>query len=282
MNSVDDLMQKTIDSAQLISLPEIYLQLKALLDDPDYTMVEVSLLVGRDPGLAARFLQLVNSPLHRRVAPVETIGHAVSMLGSQQVHDTVLSASVSKAFEGVETDIIDMSKFWKQSMYCATIIRQLALEHENADTDRLFTIGLLADIGHLCMYMGIPEKAEEAIVVSREKKHPLYLAEQEILGFDYTQIGSTMMKSWSLPTSIHQPIAFQMTPGKADDFLLESAMLHIAAMLVKSDLENGTFHEGAFRIDPVVWKTTGFTIDQCIQARQTAAQQYDEVCKNVF
>jgi hypothetical protein len=56
---------KVAKTAQLISLPDIYIKLKELMDDPDYTMAEVAILVGRDPGMATRFLRVVNSPLGR-------------------------------------------------------------------------------------------------------------------------------------------------------------------------------------------------------------------------
>ena len=91
------MFQKVVKSAQLISLPDIYFKLKELIEDPDYTMAEVALLVGRDPGMAARFLRVVNSPLNRRASKIETVSHAVSLLGIRQVHDIVLSASVAES-----------------------------------------------------------------------------------------------------------------------------------------------------------------------------------------
>ncbi len=124
------MFQKVVKSAQLISLPDIYLKLKELIDDPDYTMAEVALLVGRDPGMATRFLRLVNSPLYRRVRKIETVSHAVSLLGIRQVHDIVLSASVAEAFEGIQTEVMNMKKFWQRSFYCAVMTKQLALECE--------------------------------------------------------------------------------------------------------------------------------------------------------
>ena len=50
-------------NAKLISLPEVYLRLKELLAQPDYSMADVALIIGQDPALTARLLRLVNSPL---------------------------------------------------------------------------------------------------------------------------------------------------------------------------------------------------------------------------
>jgi len=85
--------QKVVRSAHLISLPNLYFQLKELIDSPDYTMAEVAILVGRDPAMSTRFLRFVNNPLNRRTCRIETVSHAVSLLGIRQVHDIVLGAS---------------------------------------------------------------------------------------------------------------------------------------------------------------------------------------------
>ena len=110
------MLQKVMKSAKLITLPEIYIQLKELLEDPDFTMAEVAILVGRDPAIATRFLRMVNSPLNRRVRNIESIGHAVSLLGINQIHDIVLCVSVAKTFEGLQSSIMDMEKFWRQTL----------------------------------------------------------------------------------------------------------------------------------------------------------------------
>jgi HD-like signal output (HDOD) protein len=279
---MDDMIQKIRQSACLISLPEIYLQLKELLDDPDFTMAEVALLVGRDPGMAVRFLRIVNSPLYGRPAKIETVHHAVSMLGSRQVHDIVLSASVCAAFDGIPADVMDMHRFWQRSVYCAVTVRQLALESEEMESERLFLNGLLHDIGHLFMYLGIPEKAQRAILLAREQERPLYLVERELLGFDYAYLAGLMMNEWGLPKSLEIPLAFHPEPSGVSQFASETALLHLASLLVQADLEAGAFGVGAFLVDPAAWQLTGLTEEHCLDARQTAAEQFGAVAESLF
>ena len=95
------------------------------MDDPDYTMAEVAVLVGRDPGMATRFLRVVNSPLYRRIRKIETVSHAVSLLGIREVHDIVLSAAVAEAFEGIQTDVMNMQKFWQRSFYWKPVAKRI-------------------------------------------------------------------------------------------------------------------------------------------------------------
>jgi HD-like signal output (HDOD) protein len=276
------MFQKVVVSAQLISLPEIYTKLKELIQEPDYTMAEVALLVGRDPAMATRFLQAVNNPLNRRVRPIETISHAVSMVGIKQVHDIVLSASVAEAFDGIETDVMNIKKFWQRSIYTAVMNKCLASEHQLATLDRLFVIGLLHDIGHLFMYIAIPGAAREAILSARKEDRPLYLVERELLGFDYAQVGGYVMRQWDLPKPFQAITYFHTQPGKATHYATESSLLHLSAMLVLSELEEGVFGQGAYAVDPTAWSTTGLTVEKCLNYKEIASGEYGGIGDSLF
>ncbi len=275
------MFQEVVKSAQLISLPDIYMKLKELMDDPEYTMAEVALLVGRDPGMAARFLRVVNSPLYLRIRKIETVSQAVSLLGIRQVHDIVLSASIAEAFEGIQTEVMNMKKFWQRSFYCAVMTKQLALECDIIEDDRLFLTGLLHDIGHLFMYIAIPEESQHAIMNAKKLEQPLYQVERKLLGFDYAKVGGYMMQKWNLPKSLQVITCFHPEPGKSNQYASETAMLHLASLLVQADLEAGVFGEGAFLVDPAAWQLTGQTEENCLKARQTAAEKFNEVAESI-
>ena len=275
------MFQKVVKSAQLISLPDIYIKLKELMDDPEYTMAEIALLVGRDPGMAGRFLRVVNSPLYRRIRKIETVSQAVSLLGIRQVHDIVLSASIAEAFEGIQTEVMNMKKFWQRSFYCAVMTKQLAQQCDIREDDRLFLAGLLHEIGHLFMYLAIPAESQEAIVKAKKLERPLFQVERELLGFDYAKLGGYMMQQWHLPNSLQIMTCFHPEPGKSTEFGAETAMLHIASLLVQSDLEDGDFDAGTFIVDPAAWQLTGLTEKNCLKAQQTAAEEFKEVADSI-
>lgn len=247
------------------------------MDDPEYSMAEVVILVGSDPGMATRFLRLVNSPLNRRVHKIETVSHAVSMLGMQQIHDIVLSTSVAKVFEEIHDKNINMKKFWQRSFYCAVMARQLALECGMLESDRFFTTGLLHDIGHLVMYLSIPKESQQAILKAKKLEQPLYQVERELIGFDYAKLGGHLMRQWDLPGILQITTRFHPEPGKTSQFALETALLHLSYLLVTSDLEKGIFGEGPFIVDPMVWHMTRLTGEECLKYRQKATYQLSPV-----
>lgn len=277
------MFQKVVQSAKLVSLPDIYMKLKELIAEPDYTMAEVALLVGYDPGMATRFLRAVNNPLNRRTRMIETVSHAVSLLGMNQVHDIVLSASVTEAFAGFKNNkVMNMKKFWRRSLYCAVIVKQLAIEIDLMESDRLFVIGLVHDIGHLIMYTSIPEESQHAALKAKEKAKSLYQVEREELGFDYAALGGYMMKQWDLPESFQTITRFHPEPPKADQLVQETALLYLSSLLVMSEFEEENFGEGRFAVDPNVWSTSSLTVDQCLNVRLKAADQLAEVENSIF
>ncbi len=251
------------------------------MEDPDYTMAEVAILVGRDPGMATRFLKVVNSPMYRRIRKIETVSHAVSLLGIREVHDIVLGAAVAEAFEGIQTDVMSMQKFWQRSFYCAVMTKLLAIESETPESDRLFAIGLLHDIGHMFMYLAIPEESQNAILKAKKLERPLFQVERELLGFDFAKLGAHVMGQWDLPKSIQISTCFQPEPGKADHFALEAALLHLSSSLVRADLEGGSFGAGEFIVDPAAWQLTGLTEAHCLNTHQKAAEQFGAVADSI-
>lgn len=282
LNGTRDILQKLEQSTQLLSIPEVYLQLRDLLAGSDYTMTDVALLVGRDPALSARFLQIVNSPLNQRAVKVETVSHAVSLLGSRQVHDIVLSAAVAEAFDDLFIDAVELRKFWQQSVFCAVLAQQLAVISESVEPERLFVMGLLHDIGHLVMLQAIPEQLQQTISTAAAADLPRYQVERELLGFDYAQLGSQLMKDWGLPVSLQVTTRFHPEPATTNRFNVEAALLHLSSQLVRAELENGEFGSGAYGCDEQAWQMTGLGPEQCRTARDEAAEQFMSVAESLF
>jgi HD-like signal output (HDOD) protein len=246
---------------KLISLPDVYLRVKAVVDDPDSSIQDVIQVVAHDPGITARLLKVANSPYFGFVSHIETVSHAVNLLGMQQVHDLVLATSVAKTFSGISSDVMNMDMFWRDSIYCGVIARLLANRCNVLDSERLFVEGLLRDIGHLLMYLEIPNATREALAESERNDQLLFHVERELIGFDYAQVGAELMRVWKLPPSLIEAIEYHIEPGKAQEYPLESAIVHIAGVFTTLKDSEGCFGQPVFNIDPAAWHNTDLTED---------------------
>lgn len=224
------------ESVELISLPDVYVRLRTVISSPNSSMSDVAQVIVHDPAITARLLKLVNSPFFGLVAKVDTITHAINMLGNQQVHDLVLATVVVDSFSGFTNDYYNLYDFWFNSVYCAVTARLVAYHCGDLDTERPFVAGLLHDIGHLAIYQNIPQESRAAEALAAEKNIDIYQAEREVLGFDYGQVGAELMSDWNLPVSLQETTEFHIEPEKATDFELETAIVHIASAITRNAL----------------------------------------------
>lgn len=80
------------------SPPYVYVKLNETLEDPRSSFKEFSSIIGGDPALSARLLKIVNSAFYGLESEVETISHALGIIGTEQLTQLVLATSVTKQF----------------------------------------------------------------------------------------------------------------------------------------------------------------------------------------
>ena len=270
------------DSVELISLPDIYIRFKNVVDSPDSSMADVAEIIAHDPSITARLLKLVNSPFFGLVSKVDTITRAINLLGIQQVHDLVLATIVIDSFSGFSNDYYNIYDFWFNGVYCAVTARLLAYYCQDLDTERPFVSGLLHNIGHLVTYQKIPEKSLSASELATQKNISLYLAERELLGFDYAQVGAELMREWKLPKSLQEITEFHIEPEKAGDFQLETALIHIAAAITQNAIAQKTISPETLAVNPICWQITGLSVDDMPEIKKEVDQQVSMVMDLLF
>jgi len=266
----EDLVSRTAD---LVSLPDIYIRLKTVVDDPESSMADVADVVANDPALTARLLKIANSPYFGFPAKITTVARATSLLGTQQIHDLVLATTVAEAFSGIPSELISMQDFWSNSIRCGLLCRRLAQECNVLDSERLFVEGLLHDVGHLIMYQGLPEASAAALLESQQQDKPLFLVERELIGCDYAQVGSALMRSWHFPPGLIESVRYQNEPARAEDFPLEVAIMHIAVRLKQHAIAEAEATGGMPRIDAAAWQVTGLAQEVIEPVCAAAAEQ---------
>lgn len=243
--------------SSLVSLPEVYLEVKKVIDDPDATMADLSAAISIDPGMTAMVLKLVNSAFYGMPRKVETVSRAVGILGMQPLHDLVLAVSVTKTFGGLSQQVMNMNIFWANSFFSGLAARELARKCFLIDSERMFVEGLIRDLGHLLLYQYLPEQAEEAMKKSAETGEPICTAEQRIIGFDYTEVGKALVDLWELPKNLGEAIRHQHNPNGTPDYQFEAALLNIAGALTEGfQTPNGQGNWEA-QVAPESWSLTG-------------------------
>ena len=153
----------------LISLPEIYLKLRRVMEDETSDIDDFANVIIIDPNLSSRVLKMVNSAYFGFEEPVDSITRAINMIGITQLHNLALGASAISSLD-LPNDILPLKPFWHASLYCGVLTQQLGARLGIERSDRLFIGGLLHEIGHLVLCARLPDYARETIRVRRRSE----------------------------------------------------------------------------------------------------------------
>ena len=182
---------RTVLKTQIASPPGVYFKLKEVIDDPYGTFDQITDIIMSDPGLASRLLKIANSALYGLNAKVETINHALSIIGSDQLSEMALATSMVSRFDGVPTGLVDVEKFWQHNVACGVAARYIAV-HKNLDHPEWYYLaGVLPDLGKLVLLKEIPEDYANVLAEIREDSTlRLTQVESRILKFNHAQVGA--------------------------------------------------------------------------------------------
>lgn len=225
-----DVLDKLLnDSLESLTLPDIYLRLREVMDSDEASMEDVAQVLTLDPALAARILRIANSAMYGLRSQVDTVTRAANMLGMQKIHDLVLAVSLSKTVGGLKNPVMDMHTFWYRSVHCGFLAKSLAEGAGLCHSESMFVRALLHDIGHLLLFNHFPEASRRAIAHSDKGLSARMLAEQEMIGIDAISLAAELVKAWGLPANFTESFHYLLAPQDARAAMIkEIAMLHIA------------------------------------------------------
>lgn len=271
------------DSLEHLSLPDVYLRLREVMESDNASMTDAAEVISLDPALAARVLRMANSAFYGFRSQVDTISRAAGILGMQKIHDLVLAVSVSKAFERFDSQVMDLTTFWYRSVHAGFLARALAEGSAIASPESLFVRGLLHDIGHLVLFDRYPDECRHAIALADDGLESRLYEEEQLIGVDAMQFAAELASAWQLPPSMVDSFRHMMRPEDLPgDLAREVAVLHIAVQLshaVDSDL---LLTDTVQKIRASVWRTAELPPDVSMAALESSAMDMVDAMYNVI
>ena len=216
----DNQLQSLVSSlGSLPTIPEIYRKLTARLQSQDATVREIGHLIGEDPPLTAKLLQVVNSAFFgvgRRITNPE---EAASLLGMETLHGLILSAGIFRQFEADRSASNEhlIEGLWHHSIQVGQLARDIARAEGSNQTllDDSMTSGLLHDIGRLLLAFRLPKAWDDIVQLTRTEGIHHWDAEQRVVGATHSAIGAYLLGLWGLPEAIVEAVAFNHHPSNA-------------------------------------------------------------------
>lgn len=192
-------------------------RLIASLAGGDIGLGKLADLVEKDTVISGNLLHLVNSALYARRGTINSVRHALSLLGIEKVRNVVLGMSITRMWNHVNMPpSLSMARFNIHSSAVAILGDCLAQRVAIDYGEGAFVAGLLHDLGRLLIALSLPVEHERIVEMHRQTGNPTCECEKFILGFSHAELSAEALAFWNLPEPIRTAVLYHHDPN-ADD-----------------------------------------------------------------
>lgn len=221
------------------SLPALYIEVNRELETKDFSLEKVGEIIGRDIGMTAKIMQVVNSAFFglrgRATDPVQ----ALKLLGSETTKILVLAANVFSQIDAEVLKILPIDDLWNRCRR-ASKLAALICQAENADpcvAQFASMAGMLQDTGRLVLATHDTAGYAEALRLCKEGQ-TLAEAERRIFGAAHAEVGAYLLGLWGLPEPIVEVIAWHHAPAQCPATAFGAlTAVHVANALLEPSAE---------------------------------------------
>lgn len=200
--------RKIVSKINLPAQPTIVVEINKELNQEHPDFQNISKLVSQDASMAARVINVINSPFFGLARKVNSITQALTLMGLENFRKVILTACLQEKFEGAnETDKV----FWAHSVHTAVIAESLATSNramlvaEGVTPDQAYMAGLFHDISIPIL---LKRSADYAPFTGVAMSHKSDIIEEEdrLVGSDHCVVGGLLARSWSVPDPVCKAI----------------------------------------------------------------------------
>jgi len=220
---------------ELPTLPSVFFTVNKMLSDPRTSAIDIGNAISLDQVIASKVLKLANSSFYGFTSRVNTIPHAVAVLGFSSTKNIVLTTSVLSTLN-LKTKIrgFNLADFWKHSAAVGTIAKLIANESYPQKREEIFVAGLLHDIGKLILAICAPEFFAETIKLAINKNCLFLEMEKEVVGISHPEIVAYINNRWNLPEEITEVIInHHKDINYENEYFMTTAIVQLADVLAR-------------------------------------------------
>jgi HD-like signal output (HDOD) protein len=229
---------------KLPAMPRLYSQVTAELNSPEGSLEVVARLIGQDPVMTAKILQVVNSAFFGLGREITEPYEAVLFLGAERTRSLLLLAGVFTQFEDLKSPACSAEQIWNHSLLVGTLARTIAVaEVKNVKlAEAAFTAGLIHDMGKLILMANVPAMCTAIEQLHTAKQLTQREAELQVLGTTHAKLAACLLGNWGLALPVLEAVAWHHCPTRSSDgdFTLLAAVHAANVFAYESGTGTGT------------------------------------------
>ncbi|WP_416200614.1 MAG: HDOD domain-containing protein [Thermocaproicibacter melissae] len=268
-------------SGYLPQLPTDISEILDILRDP--LDVDIDLLidkVSRSKELNDLMLKNINSGYYKLTKEIKNIRDAVVYLGMQAVQNLLVFFIILRLFPRTLKKLdrtFDLRKYFKHVLGTSVGSLMLAERIKKGDKYRLFTYGLIHDVGIIVLDTCLPALMDEIMTKLQNGVHQL-VAERIVLGgLTHAEIGEWLLRKWNLREDFIDVVHFHHSPFSAKNNLEELMLLYVADVISTEYYQRLLGVNLNININNKVKETLGLTEDDIKTVIKNLPDEIDKV-----
>lgn len=203
-----DLEQIIMAAGDLPTIPVVATKVLQLMEDESSTAEDLARVVASDPAVAARVLKISNSSFYGAQRQIQTLPHAIMMLGFVTLKSVVVAASVKQVYQpyGLTEKLL-----WEHSFGAGLAARLIAKELRRVNPDEAFLGGLFHDIGKQIMNFLDKDKFQEVMQLSYNEGISFEQAERILFPYTHEEAGALVIRKWNFPEQLMKAVLLHHT-----------------------------------------------------------------------
>ncbi len=215
----------------LPGIPSIYQAIEAELSKPEPFMERIADLIMRDTALAAKILSLVNSPFFGLASRVQSVLHAITLLGQDIIRALVLSSKIFMTHEDMGLPNASLQRLGDHSYRVTTIIKQLArfCGKDRDEAIRCSVAAMLHDVGKLILAKAFPDQFHRVVEMCEDNRMFIHDAEREVFGTTHAELGAYLLALWGMDADVVRAVGRHHRHEEFDHSA--TMLLHVADVM---------------------------------------------------
>jgi HD-like signal output (HDOD) protein len=186
---------------ELPSFPDIALKVRKVLADENVNLDVVVRVVGSEPALAARLLQVANSAaVNGTGSPVTDLRKAVQRIGLNMVRSAAMAFAMAQMKKSSELKGLEapLAALWQRCTGVAAMSHVVARRLTKVNPDSALLAGLLHGVGEL-------------YILTRAHKHPALFSDrpayEQIVRDWHVSVAKALLENWEISEDIVKAIS---------------------------------------------------------------------------
>ena len=183
-------------ASDLPTIPVVATKVMQLIESEKETAEELAKVVASDPAVAARVLKISNSSFYGCQRQIQTLSHAIVVLGFSTLKSLVVAASVKQVYKPYG---LTEKMLWEHSFGAGLAARIIAKETRAANEEEAFLGGLFHDIGKIIMNNMDSQQFQAAMQKCYNDQVSFSEAERQVYSYTHSEVGALVIKKWNFP-----------------------------------------------------------------------------------